>query len=422
MTAATGIPHSPAARPAGSAINAPAQGGDDGVSDDPGELAAFSELFAHLEIEAEQQEQPDAPAPEQQLKQPDAEDSVAAGVLAAMNIEMTHHQWFGAPEGEAAEDPLPRRNLPVIILKPDAGPDAGIAEKTPAPMPPFALSGLSDPSQAEVNAAATAGAHSLNGAAAAGPSSSPAQPNPTLAQPAPSKPVPATPTIIKPEDIAETLARVQAAKSANQASPAAAPEAETPNPDAPLPTHVKESLSALESVLSGSNARDKGDQRSGSEGRPFDPALIKEARIAAIRQETHLAEGFVPSAIAQIAERVQREMRPDSLQSSLQAYLAPRQEAQPPLRVLHLQLDPPQLGPVTIRLSLKDTALSLQLEAQSHETASLIHKDREALFGLLRSAGYTVDGFQIQTAGADRGMTGQPFGNQAGFGQAARRG
>jgi chemotaxis protein MotD len=116
---------------------------------------------------------------------------------------------------------------------------------------------------------------------------------------------------------------------------------------------------------------------------------------------------------------VQRELRPDSLQSTLQAYLAPRQDAPPPVRVLYLQLDPPQLGPVTIRISLKDTALSLQLEAQNQETASLINRDREALSGLLRSAGYTVDGLQIQTSGADRGMTGQSFGNQAAFGQAA---
>jgi hypothetical protein len=425
MTAATGIPNSSAARPAGSAINAPAQGGDDGVSEEPGELAAFSELFAHLEVEAEQRGQAEIAPPAPEVKTPAAEDIAAIDPLAALTIEMTHHQWFGVPEIAGPQEASPRRNIPVMILKADEGQPAPAPEITPAPMPPFALSGLSDPSQVEVNAAAITGLHLAGGFAPAAPI--PAQlkaaPVPSLMQSATTAPSHGPMTIIKPEEIAETLAKVQAAKSAGQQAAASPGNAEAADaPDAPLAASVKESLSALESVLSGHGARERGDQRgggAGGDGKPIDPALLKEVRVSVIRQETHLAEGFVPSAISQIAERVQRELRPDSLQSTLQAYLAPRQDAPPPVRVLYLQLDPPQLGPVTIRISLKDTALSLQLEAQNQETASLINRDREALSGLLRSAGYTVDGLQIQTSGADRGMTGQSFGNQAAFGQAA---
>jgi chemotaxis protein MotD len=94
---------------------------------------------------------------------------------------------------------------------------------------------------------------------------------------------------------------------------------------------------------------------------------------------------------------------------------AQRSEAQPaqsvrsaslssgaPLRVLSIQLQPADLGTVTVRMSLKEDTLELQLEAANPETARLISKDREALSGLLRSAGYLIDGLSVQVTEPDR--------------------
>ena len=88
--------------------------------------------------------------------------------------------------------------------------------------------------------------------------------------------------------------------------------------------------------------------------------------------------------------------------------------------MLHIQLDPPQLGPLTIRIALRDGALHLQLEAARHETASLIQTDKDALTGVLRSAGYVVDGLNVQVAASDRPPA-QQFagGGGGGFNQAA---
>ena len=53
------------------------------------------------------------------------------------------------------------------------------------------------------------------------------------------------------------------------------------------------------------------------------------------------------------------------------------------MKVLHIRLQPADLGTVTIRMSLKDDALELHLEAARSETAQVIGKDKEALSHLL---------------------------------------
>lgn len=70
------------------------------------------------------------------------------------------------------------------------------------------------------------------------------------------------------------------------------------------------------------------------------------------------------------------------------------------VRVLHIRLDPPELGPLTVRMSMKNGALDLQLEASTPETAALIERDRETISGLLRTAGYAVDGLSVQVTAA----------------------
>lgn len=83
------------------------------------------------------------------------------------------------------------------------------------------------------------------------------------------------------------------------------------------------------------------------------------------------------------------------------------------MKVLQIQLQPAELGMVTVRMSLKDDVLNLQIEAGRHETARLLQKDPEVLTGLLRSAGYQVDGLSVRMAGQDNAPTatgsGQPF-------------
>lgn len=69
-------------------------------------------------------------------------------------------------------------------------------------------------------------------------------------------------------------------------------------------------------------------------------------------------------------------------------------------KVLHLQLQPEGLGTVTIRMSVKDQALRLDLEVGRGEAGHLIQRDRDALSALLRSAGYMIDGVEVRVVDA----------------------
>ena len=99
-------------------------------------------------------------------------------------------------------------------------------------------------------------------------------------------------------------------------------------------------------------------------------------------------------------------------------------------KVLHIQLQPDGLGTVTLRMSVKDQALRLDIEVGRGETARLIQSDRETLSALLRSAGYLVDGVDVRLAdpsGANaqtgNGQSNTPMqgGGQSGSSQAEDR-
>lgn len=81
-------------------------------------------------------------------------------------------------------------------------------------------------------------------------------------------------------------------------------------------------------------------------------------------------------------------------------------------KVLHLQLQPEGLGTVTIRMSVKDQALRLDLEVGRGEAGHLIQRDRDVLSALLRSAGYMIDGVEVRVVDASGA------GAQSGNGQA----
>ncbi len=105
----------------------------------------------------------------------------------------------------------------------------------------------------------------------------------------------------------------------------------------------------------------------------------------------------------QIAAEVRAELRADGLGET---------SSDGVVKVLHLQLKPANLGAVTVRLALRDNAISIHMETQHRDTLAVIEREREALAGALSSAGYTVDGITA----APQSDTLRSSGVQAGFG------
>jgi flagellar hook-length control protein FliK len=66
------------------------------------------------------------------------------------------------------------------------------------------------------------------------------------------------------------------------------------------------------------------------------------------------------------------------------------------LRVLNLQLQPAELGLVTIKMRLAGDGLEMELQVASEETAQLLRNDTEKLSSLLRGSGYRPDTISIQ--------------------------
>lgn len=101
-----------------------------------------------------------------------------------------------------------------------------------------------------------------------------------------------------------------------------------------------------------------------------EPAALTGARIAAVHQETYFAPAVLQSPAEQIAERLTEELVAPSAQAAVASSDQAQDGAAQAVKVLHLQLNPPDLGPVTLRMTLKHEALDLQVEVSNRKPPS----------------------------------------------------
>ena len=123
------------------------------------------------------------------------------------------------------------------------------------------------------------------------------------------------------------------------------------------------------------------------------------------------ASGAVPAPTQQIANRIAAEVSAFEVVDRIQP--EPNQvAAKPVLKVLQIQLQPAELGTVSIRMELREGVLELHVEAAKAETAEIIRGDRDTLSNLLRSSGYNIDANTIRVAEVDRTTASQQSGQQ----------
>jgi flagellar hook-length control protein FliK len=144
------------------------------------------------------------------------------------------------------------------------------------------------------------------------------------------------------------------------------------------------------------------------------PPAANGEQAFAVRSDA-LNTGLGSGVTQQIAQRIISEA------GTLAAETAGRPDApaivvkhDSPVKILHIQLQPAELGTVTIRMAVKDGALRLELEAGRSDTAQIIQRDRETLSALLRSAGYLIDGVDVRLTDPSAGAA-AAGGNQAGM-------
>ncbi|MCM5552071.1 flagellar hook-length control protein FliK [Pleomorphomonas sp. NRK KF1] len=151
---------------------------------------------------------------------------------------------------------------------------------------------------------------------------------------------------------------------------------------------------------------------------------IAPLKMSVIARETHFEPVTRLSPVQQIATAVGDDLA--ALSDPAEGEVAtrpaePARHSSGPLKVLHLKLEPEDLGAVVLKMRLVDKSLELEVVASRQETADLLAKDRDMLTRALRSSGYAADIVTITTSTSpDSGqMTGDNrSGGQASSGQA----
>lgn len=168
---------------------------------------------------------------------------------------------------------------------------------------------------------------------------------------------------------------------------------------APPTSEPTDPFSALSSLLN--RATDTS-----AEPETSDVAPIK---MSVVTRETHFEPVARLSPVQQITTVVGEELaamgEPAKTEASSQQVETPRHSSGP-LKVLHLKLEPEDLGAVVLKMRLVDKSLELEVVASRQETADLLAKDRDALTRALRGSGYSADVVSISTSTVpDSGQT-----------------
>jgi chemotaxis protein MotD len=174
----------------------------------------------------------------------------------------------------------------------------------------------------------------------------------------------------------------------------------------------KDPLSFLDDAdLSLANGLDKAAMA----GAPASPAATGsfEMKVTALSAVTHFAPAARLSPVQQISDALTSSMpslvaaqkgQPAAATASAGAPLfqaaandlvQATQVSAPSIKTLNLQLQPENLGQVTVKLNLSDNGLTVQLDAVHRQTAELINQDKQAFAQKLVQSGYTVSSVEV---------------------------
>lgn len=141
----------------------------------------------------------------------------------------------------------------------------------------------------------------------------------------------------------------------------------------------------------------------GKEAKSSEPAAAVVTTLPSA--DAPVSTSLTPTPAQQIADQIGDEVSAFEAAQNNSA-TAQQSGAKPVLKILQIQLQPADLGTVTVRMELKDAELMLHVEADRPETAEMIRSDQDTLSKLLRSAGYGVDAGSIRVVeGGDRSVT-----------------
>lgn len=122
---------------------------------------------------------------------------------------------------------------------------------------------------------------------------------------------------------------------------------------------------------------------------PVSKAVVRE-------QETHFEPVQQVTTLQKIVDRMASDLPAVAAPEGAHPAEAPSQEIAKsaesrPVRMMTLELDPPNLGSVTIKMRLAGDSVEVHLTADRLETTHLLRQERGALTDAMQSAGYSFD-------------------------------
>ncbi|MFL6809768.1 MAG: flagellar hook-length control protein FliK [Bradyrhizobium canariense] len=187
--------------------------------------------------------------------------------------------------------------------------------------------------------------------------------------------------------VAPTAAHSQAADShATTSAQATSTDGGEPSPTATAP--------AFEAIAVNVERAAKASAR--------DP-LPETTKVTVVQQETHLPPAQF-NAPQQVANAVVAELKEAPAPAASAAPdLAASQANAPdqPLKILTINLEPPALGNVTVRLRLVGNEVSVHLAAERRDTSQMLDQQRDSIRDLMQSAGYVADVAPVQHGSLD---------------------
>jgi chemotaxis protein MotD len=122
--------------------------------------------------------------------------------------------------------------------------------------------------------------------------------------------------------------------------------------------------------------------------------IAPPVKVAVREQETHFEPVPQLTLLQKIVDRISPDLASAPQPASGAAdFSLPdiHQKGDTPVRMLTLQLDPPSMGTVTVRMRLAGDAVEVRLSADRQDTTQLLRQEQGALVDAMQSAGYTFD-------------------------------
>ena len=127
-----------------------------------------------------------------------------------------------------------------------------------------------------------------------------------------------------------------------------------------------------------------------------DTKPLPVAKAVVREQETHFEPVQQVTTLQKIVDRMATDLATVASPEGTRAADAPGLETNKaadsrPVRMMTLELDPPNLGSVTVKMRLAGDSVEIHLTADRYETTQMLRQERGALTDAMQSAGYTFD-------------------------------